>query len=440
MSGLLARRFRRRTTEGGNAIVVVLLVVATMSGLGITATVMAVANSQNADRDRQGAIAQDVADAGVAAGIEFLRSGANGISCPESGLTYNGTTWTSATTCSGAWNGPANAQTVTAGGQRYAVFISRVAKAAPPTTRESVYRIRSKGTTSTATAGVRQVEATIVARPFTYPVGVYADSVVAAGTADVTNETVFSSGCIAGLKHAGVTGTDVWYGGKAAIKTTGGATESNGSCTANNDVLSNANSGGTQCYGFGNTEYPVSTPYGGPQATPASCYNLPTTKFTISDLQDSFGLTARGLQPQQYAALKAVAKSQGNYYTTSSYTTPNGATYPNTVLYFKLSPGDEVNLNDIVGYSATTCGARSIVVVIDGGDARINSGADIVGALFVPDGTLRGNGGSTFTGTVFAKTLDKFNGTAEIRLDPCWADNFPLLNEFRVSDYRQVDR
>ena len=49
-----------------------------------------------------------------------------------------------------------------------------------------------------------------------------------------------------------------------------------------------------------------------------------------------FGLTARGLQPQQYAALKAVAKSQGNDYTTSSYTSPNAATYPNTVLYFKV--------------------------------------------------------------------------------------------------------
>jgi hypothetical protein len=432
----LLRRVRAGAIDGGNAIVVVMLVVATMSGLGITATVMAVANSQNADRDRQGAIALDVADAGVAAGIEFLRGGANGINCAESGLTYNGTTWTSATTCTGAWNGPANAQTVSAGGQQYAVFISRVAKAAPPTTRESVYRIRSKGTTSTATAGVRQVEATVVARPFTYPVGVYADSVVAVGTADVTNETIFSTGCISGVKHTGVTGVDVWYGGVASIKTTGGVTASNGACTAANDVLNNA----TKCYGFGNTEYPVSTPYGGPQGTPASCYNLSTTKFTISDLQDSFGLTPRGLQPQQYAALKALAKSQGNYYTTSSYTSPNPATYPNTVLYFKLSPGDEVSLNDISGYSTATCGARSIVVIIEGGDARINAGADVVGALFVPDGTMRGNGNSTFTGTVFAKNIDKFNGTAEIRLDTCWADNFPMLNDFRVSDYRQVDR
>ena len=424
------------TEDGGNAIVVVMLVVATMSGLGITATVMAVANSQSADRDRQGAIALDVADAGVAAGIEFLRSGANGINCPESGLTFNGTTWTSATACAGAWNGPANAQTVSAGGQQYAVWISRVAKAVPPTTRESVYRIRSKGTTSVATAGVRQVEATVVARPFTFPVGVYADSVVAVGTADVTNETIFSSGCISGVKHTGVTGTDVWYGGKASIKSTGGVTASNGACSAGNDVLNNAN----KCFGYGNTEYPISTPYGGPQTTPASCYNLTTTKFTLTDLQDSFGLTARGLQPQQYAALKAVAKSQGNYYTTSSYTPPNAATYPNTVLYFKLAPGDEVSLNSITGYDQTKCGTRSIVVIIEGGDARINSGADIVGALFVPDGTIRGNGNSTFTGTVFAKNLDKFNGTAEIRLDPCWADNFPLLNDFRVSDYRQVDR
>ncbi len=436
MSAHLIRRVRAASADAGNAIVVVMLVVATMSGLGITATVMAVANSQNADRDRQGAIALDVADAGVAAGIEFLRSGASGINCPESGLTFNGTTWTSATACTGAWNGPANAQTVSAGGQQYAVWISRVAKAAPPTTRESVYRIRSKGTTSVSTAGVRAVEATVVARPFTYPVGVYADSVVAVGTADVTNETIFSSGCISGVKHTGVTGNDIWYGGLASIKTTGGVTSSNGACSASNDVLNNVN----KCYGFGNTEYPVSTPYGGPQATPGSCYNLTTTKFTLTDLQDSFGLTARGLQPQQYAALKALAKSQGNYYTTASYTSPNPANYPNTVLYFKVAPGVEVNLNSITGYSSATCGTRSIVVIIEGGDARINAGADVVGALFVPDGTLRGNGNSKFTGTVFAKNLDKFNGTAEIRLDACWADNFPLLNDFRVSDYRQVDR
>jgi hypothetical protein len=436
MSSSLSRGFRRLSTEGGSAIVVVVLVVAAMTGLAITATVMAVANTQSADRDRQGAMALDIADAGVAAGIEFLRSGANGINCAESGLTYNGTTWSSATACAGAWNGPANAQTVNAGGQTYSVWVSRVSKALPPTTRESVYKIRSTGRTSVSTAGVRQVEATVVARPFTYPVGVYADSVAAVGTADVTNETIFSSGCISGVKHTGVTGADLWYGGLAGIKTTGGVTDNNGSCTASNDVLNNAN----KCYGFGNTEYPVSTPYGGVQATPASCYNLVTTKFTLTDLQDSFGLTARGLQPQQYAALKSIAKSQGGYYTTSSYTSPNAAVYPNAVLYFKLAPGDEVSLNAITGYDSATCGTRSIVVVIEGGDARINAGADVVGALFVPDGTLRGNGNSTLTGTVFAKNIDKFNGTAEIRLDSCWVDNFPILNDFRVSDYRQVDR
>ena len=430
MSSYLSRRFRRLAIEGGSAIVVVVLVVAAMTGLAITATVMAVANTQSADRDRQGAIALDVADAGVAAGIEFLRSGANGINCTATGLTAGGAV------CAGAWNGQAQAQTVTAGTATYSVWISRVVKAAPPTTRESVYKIRSTGLTSVSTAGVRQVEATVVARPFTYPVGVYADSVTAVGTADVTNETIFSSGCISGVKHTGVTGTDLWYGGMAGIKTTGGVTDNNGSCTASNDVLNNA----SKCYGFGNTEYPVSTPYGGVQTTPASCYNLVTTKFTLTDLQDSFGLTARGLQPQQYAALKSIAKSQGGYYTTSSYTSPNATVYPNAVLYFKLDPGDEVSLNSIAGYESATCGTRSIVVVIEGGDARINAGADVVGALFVPDGTLRGNGNSTLTGTVFAKNIDKFNGTAEIRLDSCWVDNFPILNDFRVSDYRQVDR
>jgi hypothetical protein len=436
MSTSLTRRFRRCSTEVGSAIVVVVLVVAAMTGLAITATVMAVANTQSTDRDRQGAVALDVADAGVAAGIEFLRSGANGINCAESGLTYNGTSWSTATACAGAWNGPVNAQMVNVGGKTYSVWISRVTKAAPPTTRESVYKIRSTGKTLVSTAGVRQVEATVVAKPFTYPVGVYADSVVAVGTADVTNETIFSSGCINGIKHTGVTGADLWYGGLASIKSTGGVTEDNGSCTASNDVLNNA----SKCYGYGNTEYPVSTPSGGVQPAPASCYNLVTTKFTLTDLQNSFGLTARGLQPQQYAALKAVAKSQGNYYTTSSYTSPNPTLYPNAVMYFKLAPGDEVNLNSIADYTSTTCGDRSVVIVIEGGDARINSGADVVGALFVPDGTLRGNGNSTFTGTVFAKNLDKFDGTAEIRLDSCWVDNFPLLNDFRVSDYRQVDR
>jgi hypothetical protein len=430
MSSFLSRRFRGLSTERGSAIVVVVLVVAAMTGLAITATVMAVANTQSADRDRQGAKALDVADAGVAAGIEFLRSGANGINCTATGLTSSGAV------CAGAWNGQAQAQTVSVGGATYSVWISRVVKAAPPTTRESVYKIRSTGTTLVSSAGVRQVEATVVARPFTYPVGVYADSVTAVGTADVTNETIFSSGCISGVKHTGVTGSDLWYGGLAGIKTTGGVTDNNGSCTASNDVLNNA----SKCYGLGNTEYPVSTPYGGVQTTPASCYNLVTTKFTLTDLQNSFGLTARGLQPQQYAALKSVAKSQGGYYTTSSYTSPDPAVYPNAVLYFKLAPGDEVSLNSIAGYGSSTCGTRSIVVVIEGGDARINAGADVVGALFVPDGTLRGNGNSTLTGTVFAKNIDKFNGTAEIRLDSCWVDNFPILNDFRVSDYRQVDR
>ena len=422
--------------ETGNAILIALFVGMIVTGLGATSAYMAVNNTQNADRDRQGAMALDVADAGVAAATEYLRTGSPTITCPESSISWSGTTWTtsSPSLCSGAWNGPSGSQAVSVQGMTYNVWISQVQKATPPTTRESVYKVRSEGVSGSAAPGRRSVETTLVARPFNYPVGVYAESMQAAGTADVFQQTLFSTGCINGQKLLDISGDDLWYGGKAGVRTTDGVTaQPNGSCSQSQDVL--------QAPSYCNSSFPVLDKFGGTTASPSSCFGLTTTKFTMSDLESSFGLTPRGLQPQQYAALRAIAVNQQSYYTsTTGWTAPDPAIYPNAVLYFKLDGGTLNIQNQLNVYGMSTCGQRSIVIIVEGGSVHLNAQSNIVGALFAPDGNLGGNGGATFTGTIFAKTLDKFNGNAQFQMDQCWLDNFPALSDIQVTDYRQIDR
>jgi hypothetical protein len=45
------------------------------------------------------------------------------------------------------------------------------------------------------------------------------------------------------------------------------------------------------------------------------------------------------------------------------------------------------------------------------GGVRLNSNANLAGALFVQKGYLQFNGTATWTGTIYADTVEKWNGT-----------------------------
>ena len=97
-----------------------------------------------------------------------------------------------------------------------------------------------------------------------------------------------------------------------------------------------------------------------------------------------------------------------------------------------------MSLTSITGYDKTKGGARSIVVIIEGGDGCINAGVNIVGALFVPDGTIEVTAARRSPDRVREEPRQVQRRRRSPR--PVLGGEFPSLNDFRVSDYRQVDR
>jgi Tfp pilus assembly protein PilX len=430
---MFQRMMRRvRTGESGVALITTILVMVIVTGMGAIVVEVATTNIRNAGRDRASGGALGAAEAGLAAGATYIQ----------------GTAGVSSLTCSpncatNPWGNKASPQTVTVAGNRSAkVWIQVVQAINPPAVKSAQYIIHSVGTAGAAgtTAGSVELEQEVSAKPFSFPIGVYADWVGAAGNASVHKESFFTQGCVNMRSHMTFEGIDQWYGIPAGVHSTKWITDSNNNCSANDNK--NIHKAGSP--GVCNTSYPYDQDALGGDLTSTPCYGNPyplTSYFDAAGLQSSYGQQARGLTTAQYAALKSRAQAMGQYYTTTSYTAPDPATYPNAVMYFKVPAGQTVMIqNQLNAYSSATCGSRSLVIVIEGGGLHVNAGADITAAIFVPDGTYTGNGNNKIYGTLFASKIDKFNGTADFYLDPCFFANMPggLLSvtpmRFRVVD------
>jgi hypothetical protein len=172
-----------------------------------------------------------------------------------------------------------------------------------------------------------------------------------------------------------------------------------------------------------------------------------------ADLFAKYNLTSPPLTAGQLEQLKAVAKSQGSYWTNSSgWTSPNPATYPNAVMYFDLlTTHGEVDLKDVTGFgrdplpATAACVAQSLVIIVDGGNVKLNGNQKLVASVFVLGGTPYGNvskanGGSTFIGTMYGNNLD-MTGNADMHMDECFKSNMsPSLLDVQTSNYRELDR
>jgi hypothetical protein len=114
-----------------------------------------------------------------------------------------------------------------------------------------------------------------------------------------------------------------------------------------------------------------------------------------------------------------------------------------------------VDLNDLAvtpwnrpaDLSAThpSCSAKSLVIIIEGGNARLNSNSTLAASLFLvsddPYGNVtKANGTSTFTGNIYANNVD-LTGTTDLYMDECFMANpSPALSTVTTRDYREVDR
>jgi hypothetical protein len=291
--------------------------------------------------------------------------------------------------------------------------------------------------------GKRHVVEKVSIQPFDFPIGVFAQTINAAGQNSIHQELVFSTGCVIRRDHMNFpnndTTLDPYYKLPPAVYSSGVITtgNDNASCSTRADSIDSTMS----CYSR-------STAYGQPWTN---------SQMDMSTLKQYIDVTARplGLTAAEYAALRSKAQQQGNYWTSStisSYTPPcaaspcsNGRTpYPNAVVYFDMSGGASVDtqVNQITGYEQSQCGTRSVIIIVRNGDVGLQS-VNLTGALFVPEGSVKLNSSTTFEGTMFAKDIIKSNGGAgaNIYLDSCWIHNAPGgLMSARVTNYHEDDR
>lgn len=453
--------------DRGSAMILVLLVMTLITAMTSTIAVVTINNLQGSWRSRQAGAALGAADAGISQAVQYLQSnGTRDLSC-------------SPTCASNAWGNSASPTSVTmagSAGQSYKVWIEAVAPY--PTNDPGLYRVRSSGSASGAAS--RAVVADVSVQSGAVPRGIFAKSVTGGGDAQVHRQSVFSTGCVfQRSKIEMIDGElDAAYGIPIAVHSSQIITDSNGSgttCPSTSKPIHQQGSATKAC----NTDYPYDQDKFGSRLTPGDgCYdarmagtgawakyyqtydtNGDGTKDVSSLLQsDSDLFKLFGFEPKlsstMISSLKQTAKMQGNYWTNSSgWTSPDEA---HAVMFFDLAAADyggTVNLNNITGFgrdanlSATDsrCPSKSLTIVIEGGNARLNAQQKLFASLFLTGSSPIGqvtkvNGTSSFVGTIFADTINLV-GTTDISLDSCFLSNGnPALASVAVTSYREDDR
>ena len=464
--------------DEGSALIITLLALALVTALASTVSVLAIDNLQSSKRAQQAGAAIDAADAGVAQAMTYLRSsGVRGLRCAP-GCGAN------------AWGNSTTPTSVTLpdGGGSYRVWIEPVH--AFPANDPGTYRVHATGAVDDAT---RSVSVDVEVTTSSVPKGLFAKSFTGGGSASVTRESVFSTGCVWQRSKIHTVATDpeapenldAAYGIPVGVHTSNYITDANGSaqyCSTSTSKLIHKSGSGAHA-----TQTPCSDSYpydqdklgGAPtsacsavqQALPAKYpdyygpLNLDgdatTTEVTGSFVKDDasllslFDLEADPFTDAELDQLRTIAQSQDNYWTSSSgWDTPDES---NAVMFFDLEDSDlggTVDLNDFQGTAFSraagladddTCPTTSLLIVIVGGNVKVNSNTQMAASIFLtspaPYGqVVKANGTADFIGTIYA---DKINlvGNFDASLDPCFlANTSPALLSLSVGSYREDDR
>lgn len=446
--------------DRGAALVLTLFATTLAMVVGTTILSVTVGNLRSARLSQDAAAALDAADAGLAQASSHLRTyGIAGITC-------------SPTCPQGYGSQAAPAGVALPGGARYEVWVEP--EAPLPANNPGRYVVHSTGY---AGDGVRRIEAevSIGTRPLGLPLALFARSFDGGGTGAVFQESILTTGCVWSRRHITVTGTDVAYDIPAAVHSSQYISESNGgnaNCGPSNGAIHKTGS----C----NTDYAHDQSVQGGPYQSGHCMDVTNpypTYYAARDLNNDgsidvegskikdetslrklFSIPEKAFTDAQLDQLRAVAKSQDNYWTTPTYTTPTPTAHPHAVLFFDLTAGgntgQRVDLN-MSGWSrpfnapvgSDACKDQSLLVVVVGGDASINAGTKLVANIVLtspaPFGRMNKlNGGAELIGTVYADSMD-LTGTGDVKLDECFVHNLsPSLVDttLTVTDYREVDR
>ena len=440
-----------------------MMLVAAMVGV---ATTVAVHDLRGAGQAQQAGTALDAAEAGVAHAVSYIRTnGTRTLACNLSTCPAN------------PWS-PANPVAADLkGGGRWSASITPTAVTADGAAR---YLVHSTGTA--AGAAQRIVEIEIDVNPIDLPKGIFARTVNLGGTVDLEQISIFTTGCV--YKRDKVTtnysaGLDAAYNVPIGVHSSQIITESQGSgqyCADTNKPI-HAVDGSMPC----NSKYPFDQDrLGGSllgtspdlqpcaQASTTAPYQLRdfdgngTLDVDGSFLRDdhalfkSFGLKRPALTDGEIEQLKTVAQAQGTYYTSpSGWSVPNGAVNPHAVLFFDLPVNQTVDLKPLDGslWSRTRitdarspqCLDASLLIVVQGGNARLNGTTELAASLYLagaaPGGQLfKANGTADHIGMLYADTID-MTGNLGVSLDACYVANPPpALSEVSSGTYRELDR
>ena len=462
VTGAMIRRLRRVARgDSGMAMLTTIMVMAVLTGFAVTVSVVSINNSQNAGRDRQAGEALNLAEGGVAQAVEYMRAkGVGELTCYETVYATNPSDPSCADAVAWGNPDPAKSQKVTLGPDRnYRVWIGVIQAPSVLTSHVGRYLVHSEGLSGSG-PGARRIQMELTVKPFTFPLGVFGDDITAGGNIGVTNESVFAKNCVNQREKISFAGAvDLAYGIPPAVHSAQYINYATNGCSSNDNknIHDPKPRGSGVCYS--GSHPPISNGIydqdllGGPLTGPdgVNCLGAgggypQTSKFDEAALR-SYGYQTGGLSKAEFDALRTRAKAMGTYYKTPvspALPASFAAANPDAVLFYDLSnSGGTVSIQqaDIPGFDSTWCGQRSLVIVVLNGDLTFNGGVNMVGALFVPQGTIKGTGGATLIGTVFARRLDSITGGFNSSLQPCFFDGFPGgLLKVTGSRFVEVDR
>lgn len=454
--------------DEGSALIITLMVLALLTALSTTVAVVTINNLQSSLRVQRAGVALNAAEAGVAQAVSYLRSsGVRGLAC-----------WPS---CGAAnpWGDSANPTVVALPGgsdARYAVHIQPVTALTP--TVPGLYRIHSRGTAGTL--ATRDISVDVAVSTTTVPKGIVARTVSGGGSASVQRASILSTGCVYNRSKIQFSGTlDAAYGIPPAVHSSQIITDSNGSgqyCPTTKKPIHDPTKTGPakDCA----TAFPHDQDrLGGGDLGTGACGSVKSTYPSFygqrtdldvptdvdadgSYLQDDaallalFGIRTPVLTQAQLDQLRTIAKSQGNYHRTAS--PPAGGVWApdesHAVLFFDLAqnnPGGVVDLDSIDGFGRlpepATCPDKSLIVVIEGGNARLNANRQLVASVFLTSSApygqlLKANGTADFIGSIYADSVD-LTGNVDVSMDSCFVNNLsPALLSLSTSNYVERDR
>ena len=420
--------------------ITVILVGALLTAMASSMAVISSSNLRNAGRDRVAGAAMGSAEAGVAEAIAYLRmtNTVTALACsPNCGATN-------------PWgeDDAAVRKSLALPRRRHGQGPHRRGPGVQPARglRRPWYTIKSDGVAGTG-PGLRRLEQTVTVEPLPFPIGVYANKINLNGTPQTFQQSVFrrrvhhrprEDGPSAAADVDDGTPPPPHHQVHLLPATTPRATPGRGPQHPQGCRVQLRCTPTTR------------TSRGGPMwAAPAPGPPGATSSRTRPTL-DQYG---RQLTNDQLAALLAWwRRLQGQYYNgTTSITAPKPGGVPQRrpVLRPRARTSQHQHPERagrlyVERRAARARPAPSSFVVnhssVGSGQVKLNSNADLAGAIFVQRGDFEYNGTATFTGTLVANTISKWNGNATSQLTDCYLKNLPPgVMEVTTTHFREVD-